>query len=206
MTGTLMFLTILFLIILSLTVWGLIQIGIRIGGVRAARHIAEGLIAHLDLKPQSEGGGEEIGTDKILAELTVLRRRDIFFEGLGVREMRMQEFGYALADAAEMHGFAGGREWNAPKAGELSVIMKKEDLSHIAWLADYGLRVWIAPSNDYFRCGDRLTKDRAQELSDLLDEFDQKTCDLLNETKIERDMRFASWENRMKQMWENYPQ
>jgi hypothetical protein len=36
---------------------------------------------------------------------------------------------YALADAAESHGFAGGRAWNAPKAGEL--IMKKEDLSHI---------------------------------------------------------------------------
>jgi hypothetical protein len=41
MTGTFIFLTIL---ILSLAVWGLIQIGIRIGGVRAARHIAEGLI------------------------------------------------------------------------------------------------------------------------------------------------------------------
>ena len=202
MTGTFIFLTIL---ILSLAVWGLIQIGIRIGGVRAARHIAEGLIAHLNLK-LGEVNREGVSTNEIATRLAVLHRIDLFFEGVGVREIRMREIGSALADVAEMHGFAGGRECDAPKAGELSVIMKKEDLSDIAWLADYGLRVWINPSNDYFRGGDRLTKDEAQKLSNLLDDFDRKTYDPFNETEIERDMRFESWENRMKQMWENYPQ
>jgi hypothetical protein len=131
---------------------------------------------------------------------------ETFFSKMRGFVIRMREIGSALADVAEMYGFAGGRECDAPKDGELSVIMKKEDLSRIAWLADYGLRVWVHPSNNHFRCGDRLTKNEAQKLSNLLDDFDRKTCDPFNETEIERDMRFASWENRMKQMWENYPQ
>jgi hypothetical protein len=150
MTGTLTFLTILFLVILSLVVWCLIQIGIRIGSVKAATDIAKGLITHLDLKPQSEGDGEEIGTDEIFTEFAALHRRDFFYEDAGGREIIMEGIGRALADAAEAHGFAAGREWNAPKAEELSVTMKKEDLSHIAWLANYGLRVWTDPLNDYF--------------------------------------------------------
>jgi len=184
MTGTLIFLTIFFLTILSLALWGLIQIGIRIGGVRAARHIAEGLIAHLNLKPLGEVNREGISTNEIATRLAVLHRKDLFFEDAGVREIRMREIGSALADVAEMHGFAGGRECDAPKTGELSVIMKKEDLSHIAWLADYGLRVWVHPSNNHFRCGDRLTKDEAQKLSNLLDDFDRKKATLLTRPKL----------------------
>jgi len=179
-TGTLIFLTILVLTILSLAVWGLIQIGIRIGSVKTATDIAKGLITHLDLKPRSEGSGEEIGTDEIFTEFTELPRHRYLMKDTIGREIIMEGIGRALADAADSHGFAAGREWNAPKAGECQVIMKREDLSRIAWLADYGLRVWTDPSNDYFRCGEKLTKDEAETASTLLDDFDQKICDLFN--------------------------
>jgi hypothetical protein len=37
-------------------------------------------------------------------------------------------------------------KWDAPKAGELLVRMNRNDLEDIAWLADFGLPVWIMPA------------------------------------------------------------
>jgi hypothetical protein len=54
------------------------------------------------------------------------------------------------------------------------------------------------PSNNEIRVGDRLPRDRAENLSDLLDKFERKLADLLSETEDDREMRFNNHEDRMK--------
>jgi hypothetical protein len=60
------------------------------------------------------------------------------------------------------------------------------------------------PSNNEVRVGDRLPRERAEILSDLLDKFERNVADWVSETEDEREMRFSNHEDRIKRMWENY--
>jgi hypothetical protein len=55
--------------------------------------------------------------------------------------------------------------------GKSQVIMKRTELEDVAWLADYGLRVWIAPGDAPLRCGEKLTYEKAQALGRYAGDF-----------------------------------
>jgi hypothetical protein len=85
------------------------------------------------------------------------------------------------------------------------VTMKYADLETIAWLADWGLRLWIF--DNYTRNHDRLEKNKAEEFTAILDNFERKIVpNLLLEDEDSKERRFNSYENRMKNMWEAYPE
>lgn len=179
--------------------WGLIRIGVQIGGSKMARYIVEGFIRTLDLKSDSEEINE-----------INLRLKDLgwWYDIRGVAnyicEIRSSAIGEALAKAGLSQGAEFQRVWDAPKTGEAAVTMNRQELYDIAWLADYGLRVWTMSSKNKIRVGDRLPRERAEILSDLLDRFERKVADLLTESENDREMRFTNHEDRMKRMWENY--
>jgi hypothetical protein len=85
--------------------------------------------------------------------------------------------------------------------------MSRDDLNSIAWLADYGLRVWTMPRDNGIRSGERLSKERADKMTSALDTFERRIAPLLSETEEEKqrdEYRFFSSEDRMKRMWEYY--
>jgi hypothetical protein len=84
------------------------------------------------------------------------------------------------------------------------IRMNRKDLESIAWLADYGFRVWTMPHDNGVRRGERLPKDRAQQMSDALASFERKLVPWPSETENEKERRFGSYEDRMKRMWEYY--
>ncbi len=183
---------------LSVVAWGLVRVGIWIGGSKSSKYIVDGFIRTLDLKPDSE----------LLKELNRELKghrpwypilADDYYCG-----RRSFAVGEAFADAGFSQGFESHGVRAAPKPEEAAVTMKRDELSDIAWLADYGLRVWTSPSSDEIRVGERLRKNRAEKLAELLDKFERNAADLFLETEDEREMRFSHYENRMKRMWENY--
>jgi hypothetical protein len=77
--------------------------------------------------------------------------------------------------------------------------MNRNDLEWAARLADTGFRIWISPSDVSFRGGDRLTKEKAENLASILDMFDRKIVkSLFIEGDVETDPRFLAYENRIK--------
>ena len=171
--------------------WGLIQIGIWIGGSKTSRYRVKGFIRDLDLKSDSEEIKE---INQSLGPWYSIR-------GNG----ETSAIGEALAKAGRSEGVGEFQRAYGPKPGEAEVTMDKQELSSIAWLADYGLRAWTTRSNNEVRGHhDRLPKERAQILSDLLDTFERRAANWPSETEDEREMRFGNYEDRMKRMWENY--
>jgi hypothetical protein len=182
--------------------WGLIRIGIRIGEAKTSRYLAKVLIQYLALESDSEETKE---INQSLIDYgpwyTIGGNR----EDNTNREMRLSDIGVALARAGLHQGEESQRQSDALKPGQATVIMSRDELHSIAWLADYGLRAWTMRSdNEIRRQDDRLPKDRAEILSNLLDKFERKVADWLSETDDEREMRFSNYEDRMKRMWENY--
>jgi hypothetical protein len=60
------------------------------------------------------------------------------------------------------------------------------------------------PRDNGVRRGERLPKDRAQQMSSALDSFEMKLAPWPSETEYEKEQRFGSYEDRMKRMWEYY--
>jgi hypothetical protein len=60
------------------------------------------------------------------------------------------------------------------------------------------------PRDNGVRHGERLTKDLAEQMSNALDAFERKLAPWPSETEDERERRFASYEDRMKRIWEYY--
>jgi hypothetical protein len=90
--------------------------------------------------------------------------------------------------------------------GARTLGMRHEDLLTVAWLADYGFRVWTYSADNVFRFGDQLSQDRAEQLAALLDQFERRIVpDLFNEPAEDKTNRFDQHENRLKTIWENYP-
>jgi hypothetical protein len=176
--------------------WGLIRIGIWIGGSTTSRYIVAGFIQYLDLKSDSEEIKE--------INLSLKDYGPWYSIGGNWLSDYSSAIGEALAKAGLWQGAEFQRAWDAPKPGEAAVTMNRQELSSIAWLADYGLRAWTMPSNNEIRVGDRLPRERAEILWDLLDKFERKVADWVSETEDEREMRFSNFEDRMKRMWENY--
>lgn len=172
--------------------WGLIKVGIWLGGTKASKSIAEGFVQTLDLKPDSEEVKEINLRLKANRPWHPILDDDYF------------AIGKSLADA----GFSRGMEFqdwfSGPKPEESVVTMNRDELFNIAWLADYGLRAWTSLSSNNIRINERLPRERAEKLSGLLDKFEIKVAGFLSETEEERERRFSSYEDRMKRMWENY--
>jgi hypothetical protein len=173
----------------ALIAWGLIRIGVRIGAARASRYIVGGFAEALGLKSTAQE------MDETSQCLSVQRpwHSVVDFQESHERIMRSAAIGEALAQV----GLAAGVEMHQPKPGESLVKMNRKDLESIAWLADYGLRVWTMPRDNGVRHGERLTKDLAEQMSDALDKFERKLTPWSSETEDERERRFASNEDRM---------
>jgi hypothetical protein len=181
-----------------LAAWFLYMIGFRNGQSDASRFIVEGFSFQVDPKSHSAKFKE---INECLGGVNSLKASS----GWALRELRSIDLGRALAKAATSHGIEIQQEWAAPKPGEISVTMRQQELDDIAWLADYGLRVWTKRGDHTIRYGDRLPRERAEGLSKLLDKFEDQAASWgLSETQGHKEGRFNSYEDRMKRIWEEY--
>ena len=179
------------LVLTGFVAWGMIGIGIRIGGLKASRYIVQAFTRDLDLKDS----------------LNEMERINMCLkEGLPwyFWEERVSTLGGLLLSIGISKGAAQIKKASAPKPYEANITMNRQELSDIAWLADYGLRVWTMPRDNYVRHGERLSKDRAEQMSSALDSFERKLAPWPSETEDEKERRFGNYEERMKRMWEYY--
>jgi hypothetical protein len=167
---------------------GSFWMGERTGAATASREILESFKVTLNLKSSSDAART------IDQSLTSQRSR---------REKSFS-IGMALATVGVGEGAEMQSEMDAPAPDEAIVRMRRRDLEDVAWLADYGLRVWTAPRDNIVRSSERLEKERAQQMSSILDAFERKVAPPLSKTAEERDDRFSSHEDRMKRIWEYY--
>jgi hypothetical protein len=190
----------------ALVAWIAFKAGLKIGGVEAVKLVVEGftLDCHADDKDQ---GMTEVASK--------LRQERSWFRNLGrpnskaLTEIRWIEIGAALAHVGIARGMEMETGSNRPEPDETSVVMRKKELADIAWLAGYGLLVWIKPSDDLsgvriVRHGERLDKERAERLANSLDTFERKIPKLFTETEHEKEARFNNYEGRMKDIWAAY--
>ena len=83
--------------------------------------------------------------------------------------------------------------------------MDKQELSSIAWLADYG----TSRLDDAFKQRIRGLTTGCQRKGLKFcriywTAFERRAANWPSETEDEREMRFGNYEDRMKRMWENY--
>ena len=89
----------------------------------------------------------------------------------------------------------------------VALEMRGEDLKTIAWLADYGFRVWTTPSDTPLRIGEQVSYSTAESFASLVDAFDRKIVpNLLTESEDDKERRFSAHENRFQTIWESYPE
>jgi hypothetical protein len=75
-----------------------------------------------------------------------------------------------------------------PASDEGTLTMRKADLDVVAWLADWGLRLWIYRPAIAMRSGAQLPCDRAEQYTALLDAFERKSVpNLLLESEEDKE-------------------
>jgi hypothetical protein len=95
--------------------------------------------------------------------------------------------------AAFNEGMAAQSRMNEPKPDESAVMMNRNQLEDIAWLADTGLQVWISPGDQPFRCGERLDYEKAEALANTVETFERRIVpNLLGEAEDEQERRFTT--------------
>jgi hypothetical protein len=162
-------------------------VGYRLGVKRAAARIANFFTqaipsADNELKSVPELLGRRTLTDESLWRLADILHFAAFNDG-AVTESRTRE----------------------PKPQESTVEMRTADLETVAWLADTGLRAWIAPTDNPFRRGEQLPYEKAEKFANVLDTFERRVApSLLREGEEERERRMAASENRMHRIWRAY--
>ena len=129
----------------------------------------------------------------------LLARRSMHHDG------SLRQIAEKLSLAAFNDGMAAQSRMTEPKPDESSVTMKRQDLEDIAWMADTGLRVWIASGDQPFRYGDRLNYEKAEALANVIETFERRIVpNLLGEPEDEKERRFTTSENRMHGVWRAY--
>ena len=165
-------------------------LGAKIGYRKGARAAAE--IADVFRQKITSSDNDLKGLSDLLA------RRSMLTDG------SLREVADELRHAAWSEGWTAQARFSEPKPEEASVVMKREELHDIAWLADYGLRVWTSPGNPSFRSGERLTYEKAQGLADVLDTFERRIVDLVREPEDEKERRFETANDRMTRIFLAY--
>jgi len=164
------------------------KVGYRMGTERAATEIAD-FFCH-----------KITSSDNDLKSIpALLARRSMLTDGA------LREIANKLHFAAWNQGMADEARLSEPEAEESQVTMKRTQLEDVAWLADYGLRVWTAPGDVPLRCGERLTYEKAEALANILETFERKIAPgLTRETDEEKKRRFTTSLNRMQRVWLAY--
>ncbi len=164
------------------------KVGYRMGAKRAAADIAD-FFRH-----------KITSSDNDLKSIPALvARRSMLTDG------SLKQIANKLHFAAWNEGMATQARFTAPKTEESQITMNRTELEDVAWLADYGLRVWIAPGDPPFRNGERLTYEKAQALADVLGTFERKIAlGFTSETEDEKERRFTISLNRMQRVWLAY--
>ncbi len=127
---------IIIIAVLALAAWGPIAVGVRMGASKAAKKIVDGFLRNPDLT---------CSPDQVGAIGRLRSRRN------------WDELGETLVRVGLQAGHVQGAEfqsaWDAPKPEEVRIDMSRSDLADVAWLADYGLRVWTMPYENRVRVG-----------------------------------------------------
>jgi|SRR5262249_8232473 hypothetical protein len=162
------------------------KVGYHIGTKRAATEIADFFCREIT------------SSDNDLKTIPALLARRSMLADKSLREIASK-----LHVAAWNEGMAAQARFT--EDGKSQVTMKRTELEDVAWLADYGLRVWIAPGDAPLRCGEKLTYEKAQALADVLGTFERKIAlGFRRETEDETERRFTISLNRTQRVWSAY--
>jgi hypothetical protein len=201
--GTLIVVAVVLLVV-SLPIYGVLRIGIRIGARRSIRNIVDGYYIELDKETLSELS-QDVGELRL-----ALKEHNSWYDLLGSNfdiESKTKKIGSALWYLGIAAGEVFHRKKTVKKQNEADIRMDREDLENIAWLADYGHRVWISPHQNQCRgSAERLTKDRAERMATALERFERliAVSDWPNETGDDKEIRFNVTVNRQQRMWDAY--
>lgn len=162
-------------------IYGILRVGIRIGVESAIGNIVGGFLF-------------EFSNDKELVEqmreLKVAIKNNANWYGLVIDEDRYattRKIGSALFHLGVDEGALHQTKITTKKENEADVRMDRKALNDVAWLADYGFRVWIAGNENEFRIGERLNKDVAETMMNELETFGWGLTD------VGRGFVYCSW-------------
>jgi hypothetical protein len=193
------------LLFVFLPIYGALRIGVRVGAKRSIKNIVDGYYIELDKETLSELS-QQVGELQ-----SALKEHNGWYDLLGTDfdiERKTKNIGSALWYLGIEAGELFHEKRTAKKQQEVDIRMDREALKHIAWLADYGHRVWTDPNTNQVRLSmERLTKDRAERMATELDTFERRIAvdDWPNEAGEDKEMRFNVAFNRQQRMWEAYP-
>jgi hypothetical protein len=191
--------------ILLLT-YALLRIGVRIGVQRAIKNVVDGFFVQEEVLSEVE--------ERVVELAAKIKNHDCWYclfgsetivKAIG-KENRTREIGSALYSLSNLTGQLQEASMRGKDDHEADVRTDRAALRDVAWLADYGFRVWIAPNDNNFRVGERLDRSVAERMANELEVFERRIeiDRWTEETEEEKEMRFSGSENRMKLIWEAY--
>lgn len=202
--GTLTVIAILCLV-LALPIYGLLRIGIAIGAKRATDDIVQGfflagIVDFAELPAENKSKIELASRDYWY---TLLRNSS---QADWNRTQKSKRVGDALAGVAFGAGLESQARMLEKKDDEAEVRMERESMRYIAWLADYGFRIWTSHNENSIRFGERLPKEQAEKAAKMLETFERRIeiDRWATESEEEKDRRFTTSNDRMQRVWEAY--
>ena len=202
--GTLTIVAILGLLF-ALPIYGLLRVGIAIGAKRAADDIVQGffLAGIIDFAELSAEQKSKLALASRDHWHTLLRNTN---QADWNRTQKTKRIGDALAGVAFDAGSESQARMLEKKDDEAEVRMERGSMRYVAWLADYGFRVWTSHNDNSIRFGERLTKEQAEKAAKILETFERRIeiDRWATESEEEKDRRFTTSNNRMQSVWEAY--
>jgi hypothetical protein len=206
--GAMDFTTSLVVAFILFLIYAILRTGIRIGVKRAITNIVDGFLLNEEMLAEVKEQTAKLATK--------IKNHDSWYNLFGsefnfslkehVKENRTKDIRQGMHELSSQTGQLLEARISAKEDHEADVRMDRRALEDVAWLADYGFRVWIARNENEFRFGERLNKESAEKMKDELESFERKIAidRWAVETEEEKEMRFNASLNRMQLMWEAY--